>query len=77
MKLLEHVRKIITQHNLIQRDEVIVLGISGGPDSLALAHILRTLSVEWHLQIHLAHLNHQLRGADSDADEARPIWTCS
>lgn len=74
MTLLDRVRTTITKHHLIQRAESIVLGISGGPDSLALAHLLRALRDEWHIQIHLAHLNHQLRGADSDADAEFIAW---
>ncbi len=47
-----------------------VIAVSGGPDSVALARAL----VHWHRQgrigpLLFAHLNHQLRGAESDADE--------
>jgi tRNA(Ile)-lysidine synthase len=45
--------------------------VSGGPDSVALAHVLCHLHAEGRLAgVAFAHLNHQLRGADSDADEA-------
>lgn len=48
-----------------------VVAISGGPDSVALAHLLGGLLVEGQIpRLLLAHVNHQLRGADSDADEA-------
>jgi tRNA(Ile)-lysidine synthase len=49
----------------------ILLGISGGADSVALAMVLHELSTDHLLEIelHLAHFNHQLRGAASDADE--------
>jgi len=74
MNMLDRIRKTIAHHNLISRDETIVLGVSGGPDSLALAHLLRALSDEWRIQIHFAHLNHRLRGADSDADADFVAW---
>lgn len=74
MTLLNQVRKTITQYHLISRDETIVLGVSGGPDSLALAHLFRALRDEWHIHIHIAHLNHQLRGADADADADFVAW---
>ncbi len=52
------------------RGERLVIGISGGPDSTALAFLLDELNTTqnrgWRL--HLAHLNHGLRGADSDRD---------
>lgn len=48
-----------------------VVAVSGGPDSMALAHVCLKLRHEQRLgQLVLAHLNHQLRGAESDADEA-------
>jgi tRNA(Ile)-lysidine synthase len=49
----------------------IVVALSGGPDSVALTRALLDLQSELHLQpLILAHLNHQLRGAESDADKS-------
>lgn len=48
-----------------------VLAVSGGPDSVALAHLMARWFARKKLgPLILAHLNHQLRGAESDADEA-------
>ncbi|HJR57973.1 MAG TPA: tRNA lysidine(34) synthetase TilS [Vicinamibacterales bacterium] len=48
----------------------VVIALSGGPDSVALVHILRELEQAGHLRIAgLAHFNHQLRGDASAADE--------
>ena len=44
------------------------MAVSGGPDSVALAHVLMTLSVEYSLRPAIAHLNHCLRGPDADRD---------
>jgi tRNA(Ile)-lysidine synthase len=44
----------------------VVVGLSGGRDSVALTHALKSLGYE----VVAAHLNHQLRGEASDADEA-------
>jgi tRNA(Ile)-lysidine synthase len=49
----------------------VVVAISGGPDSVALTRALLDLQSTLRLQpLILAHLNHQLRGAESDADES-------
>jgi len=48
----------------------VVVGVSGGPDSVCLLHILRDLSPDLSLTLQVAHLNHQMRGEDADADAA-------
>jgi tRNA(Ile)-lysidine synthase len=46
----------------------VVVGVSGGPDSLCLLHLLWSHRDQLGVQIYAAHLNHLLRGADADAD---------
>ncbi|MCF6158180.1 MAG: tRNA lysidine(34) synthetase TilS [wastewater metagenome] len=62
--------KIINRYSLIKLHDSIVIGVSGGPDSVALLKILHTLNIVKDLKLHLivAHLNHQLRGKDSSDD---------
>jgi tRNA(Ile)-lysidine synthase len=67
-KLLQQVRRTIEQHDLLVPGDGIVVGVSGGPDSLCLLHVLLHLRDEYRLRLHVAHLNHGTRGADSDAD---------
>lgn len=55
---------------MLGRHSQILVGISGGPDSVALWNVLRELAPELGLQLVAAHLNHGLRGEESDADEA-------
>ena len=68
--LLPRVRRAIQQHSLLGPGETVVVGVSGGPDSLCLLHVLQQLSPEFSLGLHVAHLNHGMRGEDSDADAA-------
>ena len=63
-------RDAIVRHRLALPGETVVVGVSGGPDSLCLLHVLRRLSPELSLNLHVAHLNHQMRGEDADADAA-------
>lgn len=64
--LVERVAEIIPRYNMLSAAHRIGVGVSGGADSVVLVHILHRLSLEPVL----LHANHQLRGAESDADEA-------
>lgn len=54
----------------LRRGDFILLALSGGPDSVALLHILRELQPRLGFRLAAAHLNHRLRGAESERDEA-------
>lgn len=49
--------------------QTVVAGVSGGPDSMVLLHLLRTLSAEEGFRVVAAHVNHRFRGAEADAEE--------
>ena len=62
---MDRVRQFLHEECLVPGGAHLVVGISGGPDSVALAHMLRRMD----LPLTAAHVNHGMRGADSDADE--------
>jgi len=68
--LLPRLRKYVARHSLFVPGAKVVLGVSGGPDSLCLLHLLHRLAPELELHLFAAHLNHHLRGADADGDAA-------
>lgn len=70
LKVLNQVRDTIERYSLLRPGETVVVGVSGGPDSLCLLHVLRQLSTELDLHLHVAHLHHRIRGEDADADAA-------
>lgn len=70
------VRRALHEFDLLSLGGSIVVGVSGGPDSLTLLHVLGRLRREFGWQLVAAHLNHGLRGADADADEAFVQATC-
>lgn len=74
MSLIDKIRSTIREHELIHRGDSVVVGVSGGADSLTLLHALNSLAPEMELRLQVAHLNHQLRGDDSDADEQFVVW---
>ncbi len=67
--LITRIEQNIRSRSLFQPGERIVVAVSGGLDSMVLLAGLHALAAKnrWHLGV--AHLNHQLRGRDSDADE--------
>jgi tRNA(Ile)-lysidine synthase len=68
--LVRRVEQSIEQHALLRRGESVVVAVSGGVDSMVLLAVLHRLAVAKHWRLAVAHFNHQLRVADSDADEA-------
>ena len=48
----------IQKHNLIEQGMHIVVGLSGGPDSVCLFDVLRDLSAEMELKLYAVHVNH-------------------
>jgi len=66
--LEQRVLRFIEEHHLIAPHQPLVVAVSGGPDSVCLLHILARLKEELGIALHVAHLNHQLRGVEADAD---------
>jgi len=64
--VINKVLTTIKKHNLIKENDKIVVGVSGGPDSVCLLHILNNLKEEMKFDIVVAHINHMIR---EEADE--------
>lgn len=63
-KVLDTIKKF----NLIQNGDRIVLGVSGGPDSISMLNILNEIKNEFQFEIYVAHINHMIR-EEADEDE--------
>ncbi len=64
--LRDKVRHTVEKFGLLTPGETVVVGVSGGPDSVALLHLLADLRPEYRLALHVAHLNHHLRPEAAD-----------
>ncbi len=58
---MENILKTITDKNLIKKNETIGVGVSGGPDSMALLHYLTNLQSELDFEVVAIHVDHDLR----------------
>jgi tRNA(Ile)-lysidine synthase len=70
--LLERVRAFLVGRGLLRPDALVLAAVSGGPDSLCLLHLLARLRADGGPALHVAHLDHGARGAESAA-EARAV----
>ena len=69
MELFREILKVNKKYNLIENNDIIVVGFSGGPDSVFLVEMLKKLQHFFNFKIYLVHINHLLRGEDADSDE--------
>lgn len=69
-KFFSIVAQTIREHGLFEPGDSVLVGVSGGPDSVALLHVLIDLAPAFSLRLGIAHLNHGLRGSASDRDAA-------
>jgi len=66
--LEQRVLHFIQEHYLVSSQDKLLVAVSGGQDSVCLLHILVKLREELDIRLHVAHLNHQLRGTEAEAD---------
>ena len=64
----QRVLQFIRENSLVLSQRPLLVAVSGGQDSVCLLHVLVELQQELKIALHVAHLDHQLRGADSEAD---------
>ena len=69
MELFREILKVNKKYNLIENNDIIVVGFSGGPDSVFLVEMLKKLQNFINFKIYLVHINHLLRGKDAVSDE--------
>ena len=68
MGISGEVLTFIQRHQLLARGDRVLVAVSGGPDSVALLHLLYELREEMELQLEVAHLQHGIRGAEAEED---------
>ena len=69
-KLIEKVNSWADKYGVLKPETLVVVGVSGGADSVCLLHILHKLCKKRAFSIAAVHVNHMLRGKESDGDES-------
>lgn len=67
--LINKIQETIAQHKLFDADNVLVLMVSGGGDSVAMAHLISSGELGHYPHAVIVHINHGLRGENADADQ--------
>ncbi len=68
-KFIKKIQNFSSQYELWNKGSKIIIGVSGGPDSVCLLALLYSLAEKYNFEIQIAHVNYGLRGKDSLADE--------
>ncbi len=67
--ILNVIKKTISEDHLIEKGDTVLIGLSGGADSVCLTHALKSLQNELEITLYTAHLNHGIRGEEAERDE--------
>ena len=75
--LMLEIKRYIEANQLIRPGDVVVVGLSGGPDSVFLLYALHTLQARMGFTLRAVHVHHGIRGAEADRDEAFSEKLCA
>ncbi len=66
--MLDRIEETIRRYGMFAPGQRVGVAVSGGADSVCLLHVLMDLAPQWDLRLEVMHLDHRLRGAESEAD---------
>jgi len=69
MNVIEKVKTTITEYNLLEREDSVLVALSGGPDSVALLSLLAHLKKRFKLQVYALYINHNIRKRAAKKEE--------
>lgn len=67
--MINKVKQYIENYKMLEKGDQIIVGVSGGADSVCLFHVLLELRKEYELTLHVIHINHGIRGEEAKRDE--------
>lgn len=75
--LMLEIKRYIEKNQLIRPGDGVVVGLSGGPDSVFLLYALHTLQARMGFTLRAVHVHHGIRGAEADRDEVFSAELCA
>lgn len=75
--LMLEIKRYIEKNQLIRPGDGVVVGLSGGPDSVFLLYALHTLQARMGFTLRAVHVHHGIRGAEADRDESFSEKLCA
>lgn len=75
--LLQKVTEYNKKYSMLQEGDRVLVGLSGGADSVCLLYVLKELEEKLHFSVYALHVNHGIRGMEADADEQFVADLCS
>lgn len=67
--MINQIQQFVKQQHMFEKNDRIVVGVSGGADSMCLLNVLMRIGKEYSLTLFVVHINHQLRGEEADKEE--------
>ena len=67
--MLRRVKEYVERYNMLEVGDRVVVGVSGGADSVCLFYVLHELKKMYGLELYVVHVNHGIRGQEADEDE--------
>lgn len=68
-KTEQKIIRFVEKHHMISEGDLVIVGISGGADSVGMFYLLKALQKKKHFRMVAVHINHQIRGVEADEDE--------
>lgn len=75
--MINKVEQYVAKRNMIKKEDKLIVGVSGGADSICLLFVLLEMQKKLPFEMVVVHVNHGLRGEAADADEAYVRQVCA